>query len=190
MAIIRYTKEDNIRYAYLNIFPDQFKTEKQKRDDSWVKNTMDYFSNKAYAEYVKNRDTFVKNYDLMKGILRREDFLIDEPEVKSFTDMLIEDVELPAYVKHYSIITTPVNELVGEISKRPDTFRVKAFDDDSQAQELQFKTDTLKAYVINQVKQQVMTKAAMSGQEVSMEDIEKITMEQVKDQLDSYTSVA
>ena len=190
MAIIRYTKEDNIRYAYLNIFPDQFKTEKQKRDDSWVKNTMDYFSNKAYAEYVKNRDTFVKNYDLMKGILRREDFLIDEPETKSFTDMLIEDVELPAYVKHYSIITTPVNELVGEISKRPDTFRVKAFDDDSQAQELQFKRDTLKAYVINQVKQQVMTKAAMSGQEVSMEDIEKITMEQVKDQLDSYTSVA
>ena len=129
MAIIRYTKEDNIRYAYLNIFPDQFKTEKQKRDDSWVKNTMDYFSNKAYAEYVKNRDTFVKNYDLMKGILRREDFLIDEPETKSFTDMLIEDVELPAYVKHYSIITTPVNELVGEISKRPDTFRVKAFEE-------------------------------------------------------------
>ena len=190
MAIIRYTKEDNIRYAYLNIFPDQFKTEKQKKDDSWVKNTMDYFANKAYAEYVKNRDTFVKNYDLMKGILRREDFLIDEPEVKSFTDMLQADLELPAYVKHYSIITTPVNELVGEISKRPDSFRVKAFDDDSQAQELQFKTDTLKAYVINQVKQQVIAKAAISDQEVSMEDIEAITMEQVKDQLDSYTSVA
>jgi hypothetical protein len=190
MAIIRYTKEDNIKYAYLNIFPDQFKTEKQKKDDSWVKNTMDYFANKAYSEYVKNRDTFVKNYDLMKGILRKEDFLIDEPEVKSFTDMLEKDIDLPAYVKHYSIITTPVNELVGEISKRPDSFRVKAFDDDSQAQELQFKTDTLQAYVINQVKQQVMAKAAMSGQEVSMEDIEAITMEQVKDQLDSYTSVA
>ena len=190
MAIIRYTKEENIKYAYLNIFPDQFKTEKQKKDESWVKNTMDYFANKSYAEYIKNRDTFVKNYDLMKGILRREDFLIDEPEVKSFTDMLQEDLELPAYVKHYSIITTPINELVGEISKRPDSFRVKAFDDDSQAQELQFKTDTLKAYVINQVKQQVMAKAAMSGQEVSMEDIEAITMEQVKEQLDSYTSVA
>ena len=190
MAIIRYTKEENIRYAYLNIFPDQFKTDKQKQDDSWVKNTMDYFSNKAYAEYIKNRDTFVKNYDLMKGILRREDFAIDEPEVKSFTDMLEKDLELPAYVKHYSIITTPINELVGEISKRPDGYRVKAFDDDSKAQELQFKTDTLKAYVINQVKQQVMAKAAMSGQEISMEDINKITMEQVQEELDSYTSVA
>jgi len=190
MAIIRYTKEENIRYAYLNIFPDQFKTDKQKKDDSWVKNTMDYFSNRAYAEYIKNRDTFVKNYDLMKGILRREDFAIDEPEVKSFTDMLEKDLALPSYVKHYSIVTTPINELVGEISKRPDGYRVKAFDDDSKAQELQFKTDTLKAYVINQVKQQVMVKAAMSGQKISMEDVEKITMEQVQEELDSYTSVA
>ena len=57
MAIIRYTKEENIRYAYLNIFPDQFKTIKQKKDDSWVKNTMDYFSNKAYGEYINNKDT-------------------------------------------------------------------------------------------------------------------------------------
>ena len=190
MAIIRYTKEENVKYAYLNIFPDQFKTEKQKKDESWIKNTMDYFANRAYSEYIKNRDTFVKNYDLMKGILRREDFLIDEPEVKSFTDMLQSDVDLPSYVKHYSIMTTPVNELVGEISKRPDAFRVKAFDDDSQAEELQFKTDTLKAYVINQVKQQVVAKAAMAGEEISMEDLEQLTMDQVKDQLDSYTSVA
>lgn len=189
MAIIRYTKDATIRYAYLNIFPDQFKTEKEKQDESWIKNTMDYFSNKAYAEYIKNRDTFVKNYDLMKGILRMEDFY-QEPEVKSFTDILTADLELPAYVKHYSIITTPVNELVGEISKRPDTFRVKAFDDDSQAEELQFKTDTLQQYVISQVKQQLAQKAAIAGEEIDEEQLQQMTMEQVKDQLDSYTSVA
>ena len=189
MAIIRYTKDATIRYAYLNIFPDQFKTEKEKMDESWIKNTMDYFSNKAYAEYVKNRDTFVKNYDLMKGILRMEDFY-QEPEVRSFTDVLTADLELPAYVKMYSIITTPVNELVGEISKRPDTFRVKAFDDDSQAEELQFKTDTLQQYVISQVQQQLAEKAALQGQEIEPEQLQQMTMEQVKDQLDSYTSVA
>ncbi len=189
MAIIRYTKDATIRYAYLNIFPDQFKTEKEKKDESWIKNTMDYFSNKAYAEYVKNRDTFVKNYDLMKGILRMEDFY-QEPEVRSFTDVLTSDLELPAYVKMYSIITTPVNELVGEISKRPDTFRVKAFDEDSQAEELQFKTDTLQQYVINQVKQQLAEKAAVQGQEIDAEQLDQMTMEQVKDQLDDYTSIA
>ena len=189
MAIIRYTKDATIRYAYLNIFPDQFKTEKEKQDESWIKNTMDYFANKAYAEYVKNRDTFVKNYDLIKGILRMEDFY-QEPQVKSFTEILTADIQLPAYVKHYSIITTPINELVGEISKRPDTFRVKAFDEDSQAEELQFKTELLQKYVISKAKMKIVENAAMQGQEIPDDELEQMTMDSVKDQLDSYTSVA
>jgi hypothetical protein len=190
MAIIRYTKDATIRYAYLNIFPDQFKTEKEKMDESWIKNTMDYFANKSYAEYVKNRDTFVKNYDLVKGILRMEDFYQSAPQVKSFTDMLTADLELPAYVKMYSIITTPLNELVGEISKRPDSFRVKAFDDDSKAEELEYKTGILQEYIINEAKQKILEKAAIEGQEIPEEDLEKMTIQQVQDELDSYTSVA
>jgi hypothetical protein len=151
---------------------------------------MDYFANKAYAEYVKNRDTFVKNYDLIKGILRMEDFY-QEPQVKSFTEMLTADLQLPAYVKHYSIITTPVNELVGEISKRPDAFRVKAFDDDSQSEELEYKTQILQEYVISKARQKIMEKLAMSGEEdVEDEQIQQMTMEEVKDDIDSYTSVA
>lgn len=192
MAIIRYTKDATIRYAYLNIFPDQFKTEKEKQDESWIKNTMDYFANKAYAEYVKNRDTFVKNYDLVKGILRMEDFY-QEPQVKSFTDMLTADLQLPAYVKHYSIITTPINELVGEISKRPDTFRVKAFDDDSKAEELQYKTQILQEYVINQAKMKIVQSLASQGQnpeDIDPEELDQMTMQDVQDQLDDYTSVA
>jgi len=189
MAIIRYTKDATIRYAYLNIFPDQFKTDKEKQDESWIKNTMDYFANKAYAEYVKNRDTFVKNYDLIKGILRMEDFY-QEPQVRSFTDMMTADLQLPSYVKMYSIITTPVNELVGEITKRPDTFRVKAFDDDSKAEELQFKTDILQQYVIDQAKQKIVQQAAMNGEDVDLEELQQMSMDQVKDVLDSYTSVA
>jgi len=189
MAIIRYTKDATIRYAYLNIFPDQFKTEKEKRDESWIKNTMDYFANRAYAEYVKNRDTFVKNYDLVKGILRMEDFY-QEPEVRSFTETLTRNLDLPAYVKHYSIITTPINELVGEISKRPDAFRIKAFDDDSQSEELEYKTGILQEYVINQARQKIMEKVAMSGEEIEDEQLQQMTMDEVKDDIDSYTSIA
>ena len=189
MAIIRYTKDVTEKWAYLNIFPDQFKTEKEKQDESYIKNTMDYFANRAYAEYVKNKDSFVKNYDLMKGILRSEDFY-QEPDVKSFTEMLTKDVDLPTYVKHYSIITTPVNELVGEISKRPDTFRAKAYDNESKSEELQWKTDILEEFVINQVKQKLIQKAAMAGEEIEEEELQQKTMEEVKDEIDSYTSIA
>jgi hypothetical protein len=189
MAIIRYTKDATIRYAYLNIFPDQFKTDKEKKDDSWIKNTMDYFANKSYAEYIKNRETFVKNYDLVKGILRMEDFY-QEPEVKSFTDMLTSNLQLPAYVKHYSIMTTPINELIGEVSKRPDSFRVKAFDEDSRSEELEYKTQMLQEFIMAKVKQSIMQKLVMSGEEIDEEQLNELTLEKVKDDLDNYTSIA
>ena len=189
MAIIRYTKDATIKYAYLNIFPDQFKTDTEKKQEGWVKNTMDYFSNKAYAEYIKNRDSFVKNYDLLKGILRPEDFY-QQPDVKSFADMLHADLNLPGYVQMYSIVTTPVNELIGEVSKRPDTYGVKAFDEDSKSEELQFKTEVLQDYIINTAKQKILEKAALQGEEIDEEELQKMTMEQVQDQLDSYTSIA
>ena len=190
MAIIRYTKDATVRYAYLNIFPDQFKTEKEKEEESWIKNTMDYFANQAYSQYVKHRETFVKNYDLVKGILRPEDFY-QESDVKSFTEMLTSSVDLPSYVQHYSILTTPINELVGEMSKRPDNFRLKAFDDDSKSEELEFKTTLLQEYVIAQARQKILQKVAMDGgEEPSEEEIQQMTMDEVKDELDNYTSVA
>jgi len=196
MAIIRYTKDATIRYAYLNIFPDQFKTEKEKKDESWIKNTMDYFANKAYAEFVKNRDTFVRNYDLVKGILTPEDFY-QEPEVRSFTDTLTANLELPKYVKHYSIVTSPINTLIGEISKRPDTYRVKAFDDDSKSEELEYKTGILQEFITSSARKKIMEKLAMEGytdeegeNQVSEEQIEQLTADKIKDELDAYTSVA
>jgi hypothetical protein len=190
MAIIRHTKDETIRYAYLNIFPDQFKTTKEKEDPSYIKNTMDYFSNKGYSEYIKNNNTFVKNYDLMNGILRMADFYQDT-DVKSFTDVLEEDLKLPAYVKHYSIITAPINSLIGEITKRPDTYKTKAFDDDSKAEELQAKTDILMSFVTQQAKTQILTKLKESGEEIPDDDeLNKMTMAQVQDELDGYTSIA
>ena len=44
MAIIINTKDDNVKYSYLNIFPDQFKSDKEKEKPSYIKNTLDYLS--------------------------------------------------------------------------------------------------------------------------------------------------
>lgn len=189
MAIIIHVKEENIKFDYLNIFPDQFKTEAQKQKPSYIKTTMDYFATRAYSEYKKNVDTIVPNYDLVKGILRREDFF-QEPEVKSFTDIITAELELPSYVKHYSIITTPLNELIGEISKRPDTYKVKAFDDDSKSEELQYKTEILNQYILGNAKAKILQKLAMQGEEVDEDELTEMAFESVKDQLDSYTSIA
>jgi hypothetical protein len=67
---------------------------------------------------------------------------------------------------------------------------VKAFDDDSKAEELQFKTEILQKYVIEKAKQKILEMAAINGEELEEEDVMQMTMESVQEQLDSYTSVA
>lgn len=191
MIIDHVKNEPDIRFAYLNIYPDQFKTDKEKEDPSYVKNTMDYFSNVAYAQYRKNRRTFSKNYDLMKGIIDYSDFYQTTPEVQSFTDLLLRDTELPEYVKHYPILNPPVNTMVGELSKRPDLHKVRAFDDDSKDEELQFKTGIMQQMVLQEGKRMLLAELAQKGEDISQipqEDFEQMTMDKVKEYLTTFTT--
>ena len=123
MAIIKYLAEYNApQEVLLNLFPDQFIgegldidkerriTDKAgnvipmprqhvdgitKRSGNWWKINMDYFYTVALAQYNYQRTRIVRNYELMKGKLRPEDFYAEGP-VMSFVDELIRDVDLPA----------------------------------------------------------------------------------------------
>jgi len=191
--IINYVKnEPNIRYAYLNIYPDQFKTDKEKEDPSWIKNTMDYFANVAYAQYKKHRQTFVKNYDLLKGIIDYSDFYQTvEPEVRSFIDSLMKDTELPQYVKHYPIINPPLNTMIGELSKRPDIHKVRAFDDDSKNEEFEFKTNLMQQLIIQEGMKMLLNDLASKGEDIEQipqEDLQKLTYEKVKEYMTTFST--
>lgn len=190
--IITHVKEiTSLPYAYLNIFPNQFKTDKEKESEAWVKQTMDYFANVAYAQYIRNKRTFVKNYDLMNGIIDYTDFY-QEPEIKSFVDTLMLDTELPKYVKHYPILNPPVNTMVGELSKRPDIHKVRAFDDDSKNEELEAKTEIVQQLILQMAKEQLAGQMAMQGQDISqLEDgeFEKLALGKVEEYMTSYTSL-
>lgn len=192
MIITHVDDTENIRYAYLNLFPDQFKTEKEKKENkAWIRNTMDYFANVAYAQYRKHRDTFVKNYDLMKGKIDHEDFYGCQ-EVQSFTDTLMEDTELPGYVKHYPILNPPVNTMIGELTKRPDLRKVRAFDDDSRSEELEYKTQITQKLIMQKAMESIQAKMAMDGADPSQleeGEFDKMVLEKVNDYMTSYTSL-
>lgn len=193
MAIILHTKDQNMDWARWNLYPDQFVPEAQKRGNDWVKSNMDYFANVAYSQFIKGRDTFVNNYNLVKGILRREDFYLEGEEdrdMRSFTETLVQNVTLPNYVKHYPILNPPLNTMVGELSKRPDQTRVKAFDEDSKNEEMQFKTQILQKFIVENAKKKIAMQASMSGQKISDKELEEATMQHVQEYLTDYTSLA
>lgn len=193
MAIIIHTKDQNLDWARWNLYPDQFVPESEKTSNDWIKANMDYFAQVAYSQFIKNKDTFVHNYNLVKGILRSEDFYLNEEdgadkEMRSFTETLVRDVELPTYVKHYPILNPPLNTMIGELSKRPDQSRVKAFDDDSKNEELQEKTSILQEFIIENAKAKIQ--AQTGGQKLDDQKLQEMTMEKVQEYITDYTSTA
>jgi hypothetical protein len=193
--IIEFDNSDVVTaYSYLNQLPDPFVSEKKKGKKSYIKNTLDFYSNKAILAYKKNKDPrkgFTSNYSLLKGIVDYKDYFDQHPEDKSFADMLIGDETLPDYVKHYSMLNPPLSTMQGELSKRPDSRRVKAMDGDSQNAELAFRTQLMQQFIIQEAKQRAIQKMVQQGQDpsqLSEEDLQKLTMEDIQDQLEDYTS--
>jgi len=192
MAIISNAK-GYTNDVYLNLFPDQYVSEKEKQTELWIKTNMDYFSNVAYQQYYNNSTTFVGNYNLLKGIINRSDFY-EMPEVQSFMDTLEKDMKLPEYVKHYSILNSPINTLVGESSRRPDNVRVRAMDDDSKAEQLQYNTQMLQQYLQQIILTKIKSQLAQQGIDIEDEEfsdqIQQITLEQLQENMKNYTSMA
>lgn len=190
MAIIKFTKKyTDPNFALLNRYPDQFVGAKEKQDHDWWKTNMDYFYNLALQQYTHNRAKITPNYELVKGILRRSDFY-NEPQVKSFTETLLADESLPSYVKHYSILNSPLNTMIGEMTKRPDNVFVKAFDDDSKSEELEYRTNVLQDLIKSKIYSSVVSQAQAEGLELTEDEVNQMTAEKAEQYLSSYTSMA
>lgn len=191
MKIIRHSKQyTSSDFALLNLYPNQFVSEKEKESNDWQKLNMDYFYNIATQKYIANKDRIIKNYNLVAGILTRRDFE-EVPETRSFTETLIESEDLPGYVKHYCILSAPLNTLRGELTNRPDNIYVKAFDEDSQSEEMQFRTEILSQYIFQSARERMVSLLASKGQELeSEEELNALTSEKVADYMVSYTSLA
>lgn len=196
MAIIQTTDKATSN-EYINLFPDLFVTEKEKNSNDYVKQTMDFFSNIAYSQYTQKERKITKNYQLLNGIITSEDFY--EPEVRNFTASLLKNAPLPSHVQHYPIMNPYINQMIGEVSTRPDNARVKAFDADSQNEELQAKTQVLQDYILQGAREKIMMKVAkqngvspndlMASKEGSNQ-VEQMTEQEVAGYMMSYTSTA
>lgn len=193
MSIITHTKGGNLLHEYLSVFPDQYVSQKEKESDAFIKQNMDYFANIAYAQYNRKKKKISRNYDLVKGHLKKEDFY-EQPVTRSFIEALeTEEFELPAHVRHYPILNPALNTLTGELTKRPDTTRVKAFDDESRSEELQYRTQMLQQYIFGNARRKIAADAAMQGTDItqlSAGELEQLTAEKVENDLGAYTSLA
>jgi hypothetical protein len=88
-----------------------------KKNDSWKKDTMNYYEKLSYSSVSTNRSTNYNkkiNYDLFNGRFNKADLeYVCNP-------LGLGDNEFPATLQHYDVTSPPLNLLIGEETKRND----------------------------------------------------------------------
>ena len=181
--------------AYLNLqknttdlygYPDQFTTMKEKGTGDWIKKNLDYFAGVAYSKYRQN-EAFRKNYKLLNGEFDFTDYMVI-PETKMILDYLKDvpgqEQDIPQHLKHYPILNPPINTLLGEITKRPHKYSVKATDEVSQDENIDFRTNLIKEYALNNIRMK------LEGTEMPPEQIEQIAQQEIQSKILNYTTIA
>lgn len=198
--IIRHTNQDNVNYEYFNIYPDVFVSQDKLKSKDYVKQTMDFFYNIAVAQYTINWNTFKRNYDLLMGKLTKRDFFIAEDSMgnkmahtEDLVQSLIKDIGLPEYVKHYPILNTPINILLAEYTSRNKSYMVRAMDDDSKSEVLEFRSELLNKYIIDSALLRIVQSLIQEGKDLKQVDVNQLkqmAIEEVRDEIMSYTTRA
>ena len=179
--------------AYLNLqknttdlygYPDQFTTMKEKGTGDWIKKNLDYFAGVAYSKYRQN-EAFRKNYKLLNGEFDFADYFVI-PETKMILDYLKDvpgqEQDIPKHLKHYPILNPPINTLLGELTKRPHKYSVKAVDEISTDENIDFRTNLIKEYVMNNI--------MMNAEQMDPEQADEYIQQELQSKVLNYTTIA
>ena len=183
--IIESLKEytDPLNHAYF--YPEQFVSLSEKEKEQWIKSTMDYFANIAFAQYKQNI-TFRKNYRLLNGEFNFSDYT-NIPEMQELisylNDVPDQEPEVPQHLKHYPIVNPPINQLKGELINRPHKYKVKAVDDEAVNETIDFRTELIKEHFVKKLE------AQLEGQPIDPEQ-EAQMQQELQNKILDYTSVA
>lgn len=181
--------------AYLNLqknttdlygYPDQFTTMAEKATGDWIKKNLDYFAGVAYSKYRQN-EAFRKNYKLLNGEFDFSDYMVI-PETKMILDYLSDipgqEQDIPQHLKHYPILNPPINTLLGELTKRPHKYAAKAVDEISMEENIDFRSNIIKEYVLNNLRMK------LEGAEMPPEQKEQYIQQEIQSKVINYTTIA
>lgn len=133
-------------------YPAQFITEEERNSKAYIKKATDFFAGRAFQQLVA-RKNIIKNYKLRNGEFDFNDYSGENTETQLLESVL---EEMPQdsyyYLRHYPIVNSPLNTMLGELIGRPKRERVKATDDISTSEILSFRTNILYQEMVSKVR--------------------------------------
>lgn len=140
--------------------------ESDKKDELWKRANMDWIEQLLKTQLPHKQRRLIKNYNMAQGVIDVEDYInmdtndyqdVYDTISQSLQDTLLQDNEVVADdLKFYPIVPSIINVLVGEMVKKFDHIKVKAVDEYSINEALEFK----KELMINYLRQKAQAKIA------------------------------
>jgi hypothetical protein len=147
--------------------------ETEKKDELWKRSNMDWIEQLLKTQLPHKQRRLIKNYNMAQGVIDVEDYInIDTNDYQdvydtistSIQDTLLQDNEVVAEdLKFYPIVPSIINVLVGELVKKFDHIKVKAIDEYSTNEALEFKKQMMLEYLQQKAQAKIAQKLEEQG---------------------------
>ena len=153
--------------------PIQFLPAK-KKDNDWYAWNIDWLELQGIEFLRVNARKLLKNYKLAKGIIDKNDYIIEEDnEYKELMDVLTKEDESALELKFYPIIPNVINVLTGEFSKRYSKVQFRAVDDLSYNEMLEQKRAMIEENLLADASAQLTAKMLEMGMDPQSEEAQQ-----------------
>lgn len=155
------------------IQPFQFVSEKEK-DDQWRAWNLDWLEFQGMKQLRRNARRLMKNYKLAKGIIDKQDYIVEEDnEMADLIDTLTKEDTSAFELKFYPIIPNVVNVLTNEFSKRSSKLMFRAVDDMSYNEMLEEKRKMVEENLLSRAEEKIKTELLNYGIDLNSEQAQQ-----------------
>ena len=157
--------------------PIQFLSDREK-DDEWRAWNLDWLEWQGMRQLRRNARRLSKNYKLSKGIIDKQDYIVEEDnEMADLIDVLTKEDVSAFELKFYPIIPNVINVLANEFAKRSSRIMFRATDDTSYNEMLEEKRKMLEDVLLKDANQKIMEQMLSQGMQPDSEEVQQATSE-------------
>lgn len=167
---------DNSQYWYSNFGSSSPSTElppqaisSKKKNDKWKCANLDALERIGIRQ-LKDNIKFKDFYRMINGQFSYKEISEVIPQLREVGN-LMEDLEIPSYIKHYDLIGIIINAMVGEYLQNGDKYNVTNIDEISTTEFERDKTELVLRYVKEQFQKELNKKVAQRGMNPNINEI-------------------
>ena len=132
-----------------------------KKKDKWRERCLDAFESIGFKQFKEN----LKYTDIFRMINGKMSFAELSEVMPQYRELekVLNDVEVPSFLRHYDIIGIIINALAGELMANSDKFSINTNDDITTNEFLRTKTDKLLEYISVELEKELEVRMISMG---------------------------